>query len=360
MNSTRSADAREIRDLEALLHQRRRRLTKRKMRRFVIAENVLARKGLSVAGGLNVRPPRSPESWRGDNGQQRHFRSLTPMPVGKPAANDRALPPPSGKSAAHERTLVLGAGPAQRTPERSERRSRDALLLAVEVLALVAFLAILGSMYARLQALNRQASQVQRQNLAPEAASSAEASGSSAVTAPEPLEAPTATPVRLLPGGRPTSGPVSVPPSLQGLVRASVPLSAPPTPGPKAPRRMVIPKLGVDAPVIEGDDWEDLKKGIGHRPGTADPGEPNNMVVSAHNDIYGEIFRDLVKLEVGDEVLVYTDEGAYRYVVNSVEIVSPTKVEVMDPTEYPVLTMITCYPYLLNTHRVVATADLAE
>ena len=84
------------------------------------------------------------------------------------------------------------------------------------------------------------------------------------------------------------------------------------------------------------------------------------MVVSAHNDAYGEIFRDLDKLEPGDEVLVYTEEGAYRYIVNRVEIVSPDRVEFMDPTDHPVLTMITCYPYLLDTHRVVVIADLAE
>ena len=133
----------------------------------------------------------------------------------------------------------------------------------------------------------------------------------------------------------------------------------PPPPG-KPAQRLVIPKIGVDAPVVEGDTWEDLKKGIGHHPGSANPGEKGNMVVSAHNDAYGEIFRDLDKLEPGDEVLVYTEEGAYRYIVNRVEIVSPDRVEFMDPTEHPVLTMITCYPYLLDTHRVVVIADLAE
>ncbi len=75
---------------------------------------------------------------------------------------------------------------------------------------------------------------------------------------------------------------------------------------------------------------------------------------------YGEIFRDLPKLEPGDEVRIYTDDATFRYIVNTVEIVEPTRVEVMDPTDYPILTMITCYPYLLDTHRVVVVADLAE
>jgi sortase A len=122
----------------------------------------------------------------------------------------------------------------------------------------------------------------------------------------------------------------------------------------------MIPAIEVDAPVVEGDTWEDLKKGVGHRIGTALPGETGNMVVSAHNDTYGEIFRDLLDLGAGDEVLVYTDEGAYRYIVNRVDIVLPTQVEVMAPTDYAALTMITCYPYLLDTHRIVVVADLAE
>ena len=100
--------------------------------------------------------------------------------------------------------------------------------------------------------------------------------------------------------------------------------------------------------------------GVGQHLGSADPGQPGNMVLSAHNDIYGQIFRDLDKLAAGDEVLVHTDAGAYRYVVHTVKIVEPTRVDVMEPTEHAALTMITCYPYLLDTHRVVVVADLAE
>jgi len=62
----------------------------------------------------------------------------------------------------------------------------------------------------------------------------------------------------------------------------------------------------------------------------------------------------------GDEVTVYTDLGTYRYAVVRVDIVLPTQVEVMDPTDHAVLTMISCYPYLLDTHRVVAVAELIQ
>jgi sortase A len=123
--------------------------------------------------------------------------------------------------------------------------------------------------------------------------------------------------------------------------------------------RIVIDAIGVDAPVVEGDDWEALKKGVGHHPGSANPGQRGNMVVSAHNDVFGELFRDLDQLEAGDEVWVHTQDSSYRYIVRETRIVEPTEVTVMEASREPILTMITCYPYGVDSHRVVALADLA-
>jgi sortase A len=122
----------------------------------------------------------------------------------------------------------------------------------------------------------------------------------------------------------------------------------------------VIPSINVDAPIVQGDDEEKLKQGVGHHDGSANPGERGNVVLSAHNDIYGEIFRDLQRLKPGAKVLVHTDARAFEYVVQGVKIVAPTEVEFMEPTDDARLTMITCHPYLLDTHRVVAVARLAE
>jgi sortase A len=82
------------------------------------------------------------------------------------------------------------------------------------------------------------------------------------------------------------------------------------------------------------------------------------MVLAGHNDIYGEVFRDLEKLGVGDEIWVYAGSRAYRYVVAQKQVVLPTQVEVMAPTRDPVVTLITCYPYLVNTHRLVVVGEL--
>lgn len=222
------------------------------------------------------------------------------------------------------------------------KRIREHLLLAVEVLALIGLVVILASTFLNLQELNRDV---------------VEASGSNRPT-------PTATAlieVRVLPGGHepPVPGREPVPAQYQHLVSPEVAVPIP-TPGPEQPTRIVIPAIHVDARVVEGDGWEQLKKGAGHRIGSANPGERGNCVISAHNDIYGEIFRDLHKLELEDEIIVYAGSQPYRYKVVAKRIIEPTQVEVMDPTPDPILTLITCYPYRIDTHRIVVIAALVQ
>lgn len=167
----------------------------------------------------------------------------------------------------------------------------------------------------------------------------------------------------VLPGGHtpPDSpggpAPEEIPAHLRDLVDAVTPLPVP-TPGPEQATRIEIPSIGVEAPVIEGDDWETLKRGAGHRVGTANPGERGNCVISAHNDIFGQIFRDLPDVSLGDEVVVRTASRAYRYVVRQKRIIQPTDVDVMESTSSPVLTLISCYPYGIDTHRIVVVAEL--
>jgi sortase A len=179
---------------------------------------------------------------------------------------------------------------------------------------------------------------------------------------------PTLTPTPLirvvvLPGGHtpPDSpggpAPEEVPAHLRDRVSAITPLPVP-TPGPEQAIRIQIPAIGVDAPIVEGDDWESLKQGAGHHVGSANPGESGNSIISAHNDIFGEIFRDLPDLDLGDEVFVHTASQVYRYVVTQKRIIEPTEVDVMYPTSSPVLTLISCYPYRIDTHRIVVIAEL--
>jgi sortase A len=133
-----------------------------------------------------------------------------------------------------------------------------------------------------------------------------------------------------------------------------------PTPGPKQAMRIQITAISVDAPVVQGDGWEQLKKGVAQHNGTPDPGEKGNIVLSAHNDVFGEIFRDLDKLNPGDEIVLFTAQRTYTYVVEQTQVVEPTHVEVLEPTTEPIVTLISCYPYLIDNQRIVVVASLKE
>lgn len=183
---------------------------------------------------------------------------------------------------------------------------------------------------------------------------------------------PTMTPTALitavvLPGGHtpPVEGsevtfneaeiPEHLRPLMQSLANIPVPTSSP-----QQAIRMQIPAISVDQSVVQGDGWEQLKKGIGQHIGSSNPGQDGNMVVAGHNDIFGEIFRDLDKLKTGDQIVVYTATRAYTYVVSNSEIVEPTRVDVMNNTTAPTLTLISCYPYRVDNKRIIITATLQD
>jgi sortase A len=81
------------------------------------------------------------------------------------------------------------------------------------------------------------------------------------------------------------------------------------------------------------------------------------VVLAAHNDIYGEIFRHLDQLEPGDQFQIQTRSGIYTYVVRASDIVEPDAVHVMDRQGKAMVTLISCYPYQVNTERIVVFAD---
>jgi len=148
-----------------------------------------------------------------------------------------------------------------------------------------------------------------------------------------------------------------IPASLLPLVQ-SLPAPVIPTQGPNQALRLVIPAINVDSQVVQGDGWEQLKKGVGQHIGSSDPGRNGNMVLSAHDDIFGEIFKNLDKLQPGDELQIYTASQIYTYVITAARLVAPTDVSVMNATGHPSATLISCYPYLVDKQRIVVLADL--
>jgi len=228
---------------------------------------------------------------------------------------------------------------------RSRRRKvLDGLLLIVEVAAVVGFIVIILNGLNILRELNQEVATVLEQP----------------TLTPTPLVVAVVLPSGHTPpnaegGAQPNEA--EIPDHLRPLVQslASIPI---PTPGPEQAIRIQIPALNVDAPVVQGDGWQQLKKGVGQNIGSVNPGEHGNVVLSAHNDIFGEIFRDLDQLEPGDEVILYTNQRSHTYIVTESQVVEPTRVEVMAQTTQPTTTLISCYPYLVDDQRIVVTARL--
>lgn len=151
-----------------------------------------------------------------------------------------------------------------------------------------------------------------------------------------------------------------IPEHLRPLVQAYTAALVMPTPGPEQAMGISIPRIGVNAPIVQGDDWEALKRGVGQHIGSANPGQNGNIVLSGHNDIYGEVFRQLDQLSVGDEIVVMTAQNSYTYTVTGRLLVAPTFVEVMFPTPDATITLISCYPYMINTQRIIIQGELTR
>jgi len=233
---------------------------------------------------------------------------------------------------------------AEESPRERRRGVGDRILLVVEVLAVLGLVGILLSVFGVLQNLNQEVAAA----LNPE------------TPAPTPLVMAVVLPSGHTPpdaqgNTRPNESeiPEHLRPMIQSL--ANIPI---PTPAPDQAVRLQVPRLNVDAPVVQGDGWEQLKKGVGQNIGSANPGQNGNVVLSAHNDVYGELFRYLDQLQPGDEVIVYTQQRQYVYVVDRTVFVEPTAVEVMASTGNPTVTLISCYPYLVDSERIVVFARL--
>jgi sortase A len=105
--------------------------------------------------------------------------------------------------------------------------------------------------------------------------------------------------------------------------------------------RLQIPKIQMDAIVVEGASRRDLSEGPGHMKQTAQPGETGNAVITAHRDTF---FRHIYELNKGDQIQVRRSGRTFTYEVTGKRIVLPEDISVIKSTDNPQLTLITCYP----------------
>ena len=124
--------------------------------------------------------------------------------------------------------------------------------------------------------------------------------------------------------------------------------------------RIEIPAIGVSDIVVAGVDTGDLKRGPGHFADTPLPGQLGNSAIAGHRTTYGQPFRNVDRLQVGDEIRVTTLNGIFVYAVTGQTIVEPSQYEVVatsDPTVAN-LTLTSCHPVFTAQQRIVIFSEL--
>jgi sortase A len=195
------------------------------------------------------------------------------------------------------------------------------------------------------------------------------------VHADEPVISPTSTPVPATNTPVPTNTPTPVTEPLP--TNTPIPTPQPPPPASSGPTRLLVKSVGIDTPVTpigwsvveqngrEYSVWDVADYVAGWHETSAPPGQPGNTVLSGHHNIKGEVFRYLVDVQEGDEVDLYVGDAVYQYYVEQKLIVKekgePLEVRRQNAqwiasTNDVRVTLVTCWPYTNNTHRVIVVA----
>ncbi len=103
-----------------------------------------------------------------------------------------------------------------------------------------------------------------------------------------------------------------------------------------------VPRLHLKAIVVQGDSHTILRRAVGHIPETALPGTPGNIALAGHRDTF---FRPLRNIRPGDAITLKTSAGDFQYLVESTQVAPASKVDVLNGTPVPTLTLITCFPF---------------
>lgn len=153
------------------------------------------------------------------------------------------------------------------------------------------------------------------------------------------------------------------------------PTAAPPPP---PAIRLAIPAIRLNSAIEEvtaslinpqnqelGTVWQTVAFAVGHYDTSGNPGEGRNIVVAGHNNTLGEVFRDLNKLTPGDEVILYTQDREFHYLVEKKYIIpflgqetdADAKLRALTaPQTSERVTLISCWPYATNASRIIVIA----
>ncbi len=132
-----------------------------------------------------------------------------------------------------------------------------------------------------------------------------------------------------------------------------------PIPG-SAVAQIRFPSLNRRYYVIEGTGTTDLRKGPGHYPDTALPGQNKTVAIAGHRTTYGAPFRTIDKLRRGDQIQMRMRYGSYVYRVQKTRIVDPSETSVTDNVGYDRLVLTACHPLYSAAQRIVVFARLVK
>ena len=121
-----------------------------------------------------------------------------------------------------------------------------------------------------------------------------------------------------------------------------------------------VPKINLEVAVLEGTDDVVLDRAVGRIAGTVAPGELGNSGIAGHRD---GVFRGLKDIGLGDSLEIETLTGIFTYTIDRISVVDPTHVEVLNPTEDSVITLVTCYPFYFvgkAPQRYIVRASLQQ
>jgi sortase A len=123
--------------------------------------------------------------------------------------------------------------------------------------------------------------------------------------------------------------------------------------------RIRLPTLHRSYVVVQGTDSASLRKGPGHYPDTALPGEPGTVAIAGHRTTYLAPFRSIDQLHPGDPIVLQMPYGSFTYRVQDTRIVEPTALWVTRDVGYQRLVLSACHPLYSASHRIVVFAKLA-
>jgi sortase A len=121
-----------------------------------------------------------------------------------------------------------------------------------------------------------------------------------------------------------------------------------------------IPKIGVNAVIVEGTGEGSLRKGVGHLEETKLPGMEDNFALAGDRVLWGGPFLNLDDLAPGDEIKLKTTYAEFVYVVSSSVITVPEDTSVLGGKGTDEVTMITCDPPWSTSNRLVVKADMVS